>query len=135
MKSFYPFFSEKQRDVSKIIFINSEIYRFFSFLYIISKTNDRIQKIYWKKKCRSWRALFRDIFNFSIWQTFNWYFTFRLWTILLPISVRKCRFMIGSLNWFSHIIFKKLIKIQPANLRIVTLIFLYLLTANPLPHS
>ena len=53
------------------------------------------------KTCRSWRALFRGIFNFPIWHTFNWHFTFRLWTILLPIVARKCPFMIGRLNLYN----------------------------------
>ena len=47
-KSFYLLFSEKRRIECKIIFITSEISRnfFFSISYIISKTNDRIKKIY-----------------------------------------------------------------------------------------
>ena len=49
-KSFYPFFSEKRRVVFEITFIDSEISRiFFSFFYIICKTNDRFKKIYWQK--------------------------------------------------------------------------------------
>ena len=46
--------------------LRSLIFIFFSFLYIISKTNDRIKKIYWQKMSILTSSIKRSFFNFSV---------------------------------------------------------------------
>ena len=61
-KLFHPFFNEKRRVEFKITFINSEITRiFFYFCKLFRKLMIELRMII-SKKCRPWRALFRDIF-------------------------------------------------------------------------
>ena len=73
LKSFYPFFSEKRRVEFKITLINSEVSRnfFFFISYIISKPNDRIEKMYWQNMSILTSSiqrhfLFFDLTHFSL---------------------------------------------------------------------